>query len=156
MHRVRTAGCLLLVPPLAVVLDMLQVADRATLRGNPGADDFLRTEFGFWRSGVAADVRLELAVHLVLTAVAVVAGVAAIVTGRHRFVVFIVAVAQAIVTLPGVIWDHVTFHVAPPDWIVKAPLPVPGGRWTSIMFLAAALAAAALTRPTGRTRLARR
>jgi hypothetical protein len=138
-----------LVPPLGVVFELLRVADRATLRGNPGASDFLRDEFGFWQSGLAAHVRLQLLAHLVLTIAAIVAAVVA-----TRVAVLVVAIAQALVALPGVIWDYTSLHHAPPSWLLDAPIPVPGGRWTSITYLAVAIAAIVLV--TTRTLPSRR
>lgn len=140
---------MLLVPVLGIAFEALRVADRATLRGNPGADDFLRDEFGFWRDGLPGHVRLQLLVHVVVTVAAVVVALR-----PTRTLVLAVAAAQAITALPGVLWDYASLHRAPPEWILKAPLPVPGGRWTSIVYLAVALLALALV--TTRTRRWRR
>jgi hypothetical protein len=144
VHRVRAAATLLLVPALGVALETLRVADRATLRGNPGADDFLRDEFGFWRAEQFGYVRLQLLAHLVLTMGAVVVAVVALRTGRWRRPVVVTAALQALVALPGVLWDYTSMHSAPPEWVFKAPLPVPGGRWTSVTYLAVALTAVLL------------
>jgi hypothetical protein len=145
--RLRSAGWLIGIPPLALGLRFLQAADLA----GSVATEFMRSQFAFWDSGVSSDFRFRIALNLALFLVAGITCLVAIAAAAGRTVVIVVAAAQAVVALSGLIWDFAARRDLPPEFVLKT-MPVSWGRYTSFFYLMIALTALglALSEPTTR------
>src|SRR3954470_23471840 len=149
MDRLRNAGWLILIQPLALGLQILRSLEVNGAR-SPINRQFLDHQFVFWASSVDSDERVAVLVNLVLFVGAIVVGLTAITRGRGRERVAVVATAQAVVAVTGLLW-----YQGDAPALVARIVPVQFGRWTSALFLACALMALALT-TRGRKPLARR
>jgi hypothetical protein len=148
--RLRSAGWLIGIPPLALGLRFLSDADLDGLTGT-FTTDFLRSEFAFWDSGAASDFRVRIALNLVLFLVAGITCLVAVAAAAGRTVVIVVAAVQAVVALSGLIWDFAARRDLPPEFVLRT-MPVSWGRYTSFFYLVIALTALglALSVPTTR------
>jgi hypothetical protein len=138
MGRIQHAGWLVAVPPLAMGLDLLGRIDSDGLTGS-FTRQFVKTRFEFWSGDVNADFRPAVALNLTLFVAAGVAFVWALVSVRARILVIVVAAAQAVVALTGVVWDFLDRR-SPPEFVLHT-IPVMWGRWTSFLYLGCALVA---------------
>jgi hypothetical protein len=103
---------------------------------------FLDRNFLFFASGLPSDFRPRVLLSLVLFIAAIVVAFMAIVIGQGRTALMVVAAAQGVVSLLGLIWDLNRGRDVP-DFIFHT-MPVPGGRWTCFFFLVCALGAIGL------------
>jgi len=134
----RSAGWLILVPPVFVIEHLGLVLDRrADLKS---IRNFVEATFGFWRSGLPIEYRVRPLVNLLLFLGAIAVGLVTVVGGVGRIAALLVAAAQALVCPVGIIWDHGGYRSFPPEAIRRLPAP-PGGRFTSAFYLLLAIAA---------------
>jgi hypothetical protein len=146
--RLRSAGWLIGIPPLALGLRFLSDADLSGLTGSI-TTDFLRSQFAFW--DVSSDFRVRVALNLILFLVAGITCLVAITAARGRIVVISVAAVQAVVALTGLVWDFEARRGLPPEFIVRT-IPVGWGRYTSFFYVVIALIALALAMSEPATR----
>jgi hypothetical protein len=141
MDRISNAGWLVWIPPLALGLQLLRAMDLDGLDG-PVTRAFLDRNLLFFASGVPGDFRPRVFLSLVLFLAAIVVGGMAILMGASRVPLMVVAAAQAVVALVGLVWDFGR-GASVPDFIFHT-VPAPGGRWTCFFFLVVALGAVGL------------
>jgi hypothetical protein len=141
--RLRSAGWLIGIPPLALGLQCLDVADASPTATFPTT--FLKVQFAFWDSGISSSFRPRIFLNLVLFLVAGVTCLVAVTAGRARTLVIVVAAVQAVVALTGLVWrsNFVFGRADAPDFILHT-IPVFEGRATSGFFLLIALTALGL------------
>jgi hypothetical protein len=146
MIRLRSAGLLIGIPPLVQGLRFLELADVSGSLTGTYTTDFLRFQFAFWDSDIPSGFRLRVALNLVLFLAAVITCLAAITVARARVVVIVVAAAQAVVAITGLMWEG-AFIIAPlagsgvPPGPILHTIPVNAGRYTSSLYLTIALVA---------------
>ena len=134
----RSAGWLVLLPPLFFVHEVLLVMDSFNRGGR--AWRVVEASFGFWQSGVPVEYRLQAAARLLLFLAAAAVGLIAAFGGIGKIATMVLAAAQALVCPLGIVWDYRAFD-PPPAAIRKLPVPVPGGRATCTVYLLLAIAA---------------
>lgn len=102
MVRIRQAGWLIGIPPLALGLVILRTIDTFTLTGDP-TRELLTQQFAFWSSDIASDFRPRVVLNLILMVASGIACLYAITAARGRTLVIAVAGAQAFVALCGLV-----------------------------------------------------
>lgn len=131
------------IPPIGLLLRYLSDADFDSPVGG-AARQLLESQFGFWTDTVPSDFKLRLVLNLALFLSAIVVGFWAIVLGGNRMALVVVAAAQSVVALVGVVFDFAGGRGDIPD-VIAHTIPAPGGRYTSFVFLALAVVALGLS-----------